>query len=309
MSETLVTKYRPQTFDEIIGHESILGPLQRALASDSHPHVFLLTGPSGVGKTTLARIIATAIDAESTEIDAASNNGIDNIRELAEFAQHLAFTKTGLRLFIIDECHRLSRPAFDALLKLLEDPPAHLYLALCTTEPNKVPETIVTRCYPISLRALPAPEIETLLDLICELEGWTVDRNVFAMVVEAATGQPRKALSMIQAVHDAPDRDEAARIIRLVEVSDPMRELLQHLASGKRSWEIIRNLVMKMDADLFEDAMIPCGRYISAALLNTQDTGEAQALWMMLEALVFPAATFDRRVMFIAALGRILWGV
>lgn len=308
MSEPLITKYRPAAFEEIIGHESVLAPLRRALASASHPHAFLLTGPSGIGKTTLARIIGSEFGADVTEIDAASNNGVDNIRDLIEFGQHPAFTASGKRMFIVDECHMLSRAAWPALLKLLEDPPPHLYLALCTTEQSKVPETILTRCYPIALRALPAPEIETLLELVCELEAWEVDRDVFAMVVSAATGQPRKALSMMQAVHDAPSREEASRVIALVEMSDPMHELLQHITSGKRSWKVIRGLIQKMDPELFDEALIPATRYLSSALLNTEDDHHARDLWQMIEAMVFPAATFDKRVLFIAAIGRIFWG-
>jgi DNA polymerase III gamma/tau subunit len=308
MNDPLITKYRPINFEEVIGHESVVNAIKKALASDSRPHAFLMTGPSGTGKTTLARIIGAELGAEITEIDAASNNGIEDVRELIEFAQHLAFTKSGLRLFIIDECHGLSKAAWNALLKLLEDPPDHLFLALCTTEPQKVMDTVLNRCYPVMLKALPNSEIEDLLGMICELEGWKVHPDVFDMVVHASTGQPRKALSIMQAVHDAPDREEAARIVRLVELSNPMSELLQHLTSGKRSWKIIRGLIQKMDTDSFEDALIPCGRYISAALLNTDDDGQAQMLWQMLEALVFPAATFDKRVMFIAAIGRVLWG-
>lgn len=304
----LITKYRPLAFKEMVGHDSAIKSLQAALASRSQPHAYLFTGPSGLGKTTLARIIGKHLSADILEVDAASNNGIDNMRELVEHGQHMSLLGNGLRLIIIDECHALSRPAWQAILKLLEDPPQHLYLALCTTEFAKVPDTVLTRCFHVPLRPLSAPEMEDLLMAICDLEEWQVAADVFALVIQAATGQPRKGLTLLQAVHDAPDRDEARRVISLVEASDPLIELLQHLVSGRRSWKLVSQLLARIESDNWEETSIAAGRYIATVLVKTEEDKKAQMLWQMLEALVFPAETYDRKVAFIAAVGRVMWG-
>lgn len=308
MKEPLIVRYRPVEFDEIVGHEAVIKALKNVLAHDGCPHAYLITGPSGTGKTTLARIIGAYLGAEITEIDGASNNGVDDVRAIQELAHHVSFGGSGKRLIIVDECHMLSRSAWNALLKLLEDPPPHLFLALCTTEAHKMQETVVNRCYPIALRSLSIAEITDLLALVIEMETWNVHPDVFDLVLGACDGSPRKALTLLQAVHDAPSRSEAGRIINLVDMSDPLKEVLLHLASGKRSWKLLRPLIQKLDPASLDEAITPASRYMCSAMLNTEEDAAAAALWGVLEALVFPAAGFDRRASFIAAIGRILWG-
>lgn len=309
MSESaLINRYRPLAWSEVIGHEAQLKALQRALKSGSRPHAYLFTGPSGIGKTTCARILGRELNADILEIDAASNNGVDAMRQLVEFSQHTSFVGDGLRLMIIDECHALSRAAWQAILKLLEEPPNHCFLALCTTEFVKVPETIVTRCFHTTFKPLSNTEMEDLITVVSDLEEWIVDKDVFALTIQAATGQPRKGLSILQAVHDAPSRDEAKRVISLVEASDPMIELLQHLLAGKRSWKQVRASLQKIEAESFEEASIHAGRYIAGALLSCEEDSRAQKIWQILEALVFPSDTYDKKIAFIAAVGRIMWG-
>lgn len=304
----LITKYRPDSFSEMVGHEAVLAALQRALASPSRPHSYLLTGPAGLGKTTLARILAREFSAEITEIDAASNNGVDSMRELVELGNHSGFGTTGARMFIIDECHALSKNAWDALLKMLEDPPAHLFVALCTTAPNKVPETIASRCYPVQLKPLKPDEMQSLLEVIADLEGWTVHPDVLAAVVQATNGQPRRALTLLQAVHDAPSREEVRRIATLQDASDPVLALMQHLVSGRGNWAQVQKLLARIEDDDYEEVSIAAGRYIAAVLAKTEDEKKARMLWQLMEALIFPTQTFDKKVQFVTAIGRMLWG-
>lgn len=305
----LVTKYRPASFPEIIGHEAVITALQRALdQEESRPHAYLLTGPSGIGKTTTARIIADHLGAEVIEIDAASNSGVDAMRELVDLGNHMSLSGSGTRMFIIDECHTLSKSAWQAILKLLEEPPAHLYLTLCTTEFHKVPETIVTRCYHVALRPLKNAEIEDLLVAIADLEGWTVNNDVLQTVVTAATGQPRKAISILQVAHDAPNKEEVRRIVNLQDASDPLIALCQYLLSGKRGWKIIKDYLSRLEGADFDEASIACGRYIVGAMTRADTEEGAKLAWRLLDALVFPTSTFDRKSAFMAAIGRALWG-
>lgn len=307
MNEPLIVKYRPKTFSEVLGHENIIAALERVLKSNSRPHAFLFTGKSGVGKTSLARIIANEINADVLEVDAASNNGIDAIRYLEELGQYQSLSGAETKMFIVDECHSLSRQAWQALLKTLEEPPSHLYIALCTTELSKIPETILTRCYQVKLNPIKDNDIDDLLTVVCELEGWQVNSDVLDVVVASATGQPRKALSALQACYDAPSREEAQRIVALLSTSEPLTEMLRLLISGNKVWTKIRKYLADIEDDQFEGIIEHVGRYIIAILLKEEDEVKAQKLWQMLEALVFPAATFDRKASFIAAVGRILW--
>lgn len=306
MSGSLINKYRPEDWDEIVGHEDIVVALQRSLESDSHPHAFLFSGPGGIGKTTMARIVAKRLHAELVEIDAATFSGIDNMREIVNLGSHMALSGEGARLILIDEVHGLSKAAFQALLKILEEPPDHLYFALATTEIQKVPETIRIRCFHAALRPIANNDIDLLIETVATAEGWELPDDVMAAVVAGATGQPRKALSILQAVHGAESREEVARIIRLQDPTDAVSELMRELV--KRSpWERIKPILERIADDEYEEALIPMGRYIMGAMVR-EKSEKAEVYWRMLDALTFPSSTFDPKARFYAAVGRVLWG-
>lgn len=308
MSEPLITKYRPQCWAEVIGHEEVVRALQRVLKSPARPHAYLFTGPAGLGKTSMARIVASEIGADVHELDAASQRSIDAARELIEQGQFRPLSGAAAKMFLIDEVHGLTALAMDALLKVLEEPPDHLYFALCTTEGSKIKETIVSRCYHVPLRPLRARDIEDLITAVSDIEDWRVDSDVLQMIVGASTGQPRKALSLLQACHDAPSRDEARRIISLLEPSEPIMDMLRDITGGRRSWAVIRSHLQKMGDEDFDGLSATAARYLSTAMVNQENERDARALWVLLDALTFPTASFDRRAAFMAACGRMLFG-
>lgn len=152
--QVLYRKYRPNTWDEVVGQEHIVSVLSQSIESGNFSHAYLFTGGRGTGKTSIARIFAKALGTnpeDITEIDAASNRGIDDIRALREAVRVLPFSSP-YKVYIIDEVHMLSRDAFNALLKTLEEPPAHCIFILATTELDKVPDTILSRCQVFSFR-------------------------------------------------------------------------------------------------------------------------------------------------------------
>lgn len=305
----LITKYRPDDFDEFFGHEAVIGALVRTITAEDHapPHAYLFTGPAGTGKTSMARVVGATMECEIIEIDAASNNGIDNMRELTELGNHMALSGAGQRMFIIDECHGLSKPAWNAILKLLEEPPDHLYIALCTTEAHKIIETIMSRCYHVALKALSPNEISDYLDVICEMQGWEVLPDVMAAIIQNCKGSPRNALSILQVVHDAPSMEEVKRIIVLLDGSDALIELAQGLIRGQNKWEFVGPILAQIGDDEFQQAPISMGRYIASAMAKAKTQAEAQRAWQLLEALVYPSSGWDPKINFYAAIGRMVF--
>jgi DNA polymerase-3 subunit gamma/tau len=307
MSIPLINRYRPADWDEMVGHGDILQALRRSLDSGSAPRAFLFTGPAGIGKTTSARIVAHHLQADVIEIDAASHSGVDDMRELVNLGSHMALEGDGMRAVIVDECHALSKPAWQAILKILEEPPAHLAIMLCTTELIKVPETIRTRCFHVVLKPLRNPDIEMLIEFIAGEEGWELSNDVMNAIVVAATGQPRKAISILQKVHGCTDRAEVQRIIDLGEAGDAMLDLFRAIV-GRKGWGMIKPILARIDDDEWEGASIAGARYIMAVMIKQEKEEESIRLWKLLDALCFPCETYDRKAHFYAALGRMLWG-
>ncbi|MXR37150.1 DNA polymerase III subunit gamma/tau [Craterilacuibacter sinensis] len=218
--QVLARKWRPKRFADLVGQEHVVRALSNALGSERLHHAYLLTGTRGVGKTTIARILAKSLNCETgitaepcgvcaacrqidagryvdlLEIDAASNTGIDNIREVLENAQY-APTLGRFKVYIIDEVHMLSKSAFNAMLKTLEEPPAHVKFILATTDPQKVPVTVLSRCLQFSLRNMTPQQIAGYLAHVLEVEGVAYETPALSLLGRGASGSMRDALSLL----------------------------------------------------------------------------------------------------------------
>lgn len=306
--DSFINRYRPQTFDQVYGHAATMSLLIKAMQTASRPHTYLITGPPGIGKTSIARLIGTFLDAEIIELDAASHSGVDDMRELVELSQYISLQGDGTRVYIIDECHTLSRNAWQALLKLTEEPPDHCYVVLCTTDPAKVPNTIKNqRAYSVVLKALPFNVMEQYVDDICQAEGWDVNRDVFNAVIANAEGLPRKALMILLAVHDVADREAVRQIITTMDAGEPVSQICQMLLQGKASWVTVRPLLAKVEDDQFEGALVHTVRYMIGAMMRASDDRQTQRLNEYIQALTFPSETFDSKARFFAAIGRCIF--
>ena len=225
--QALYRKYRPRTFDEVCGQEHITETLKAQVASGRLSHAYLFVGTRGTGKTTCAKILAKAVNClhpvdgnpcgecaacrgidegsvlDVVEIDAASNNGVENVRALREEA---VFSPASVkkRVYIIDEVHMLSTAAFNALLKILEEPPEHLMFILATTELRKVPGTILSRCQRYSFRRLDADVIAKRLNYIAAREGFDLTPEGAALLARLADGGMRDAISLLDQCSGAP---------------------------------------------------------------------------------------------------------
>ncbi len=218
--EVLARKWRPQQFADVVGQDHVTGTLRNAIATGRIAHAYLFVGPRGVGKTTLARIFAKALNCEKgptdkpcdqcdvcreimsgnsmdvLEIDGASNNSVDQIRDLRENVKYVA-TRGRYRIYIIDEVHMLSTSAFNALLKTLEEPPAHVKFLFATTEPQKIPATIISRCQRFDLRRIPTTLLVDRLALIAKAEGVEADADALLAIARGAEGGMRDAQSAL----------------------------------------------------------------------------------------------------------------
>ncbi|MHC4874332.1 MAG: DNA polymerase III subunit gamma/tau, partial [Planctomycetota bacterium] len=218
--QAMARRYRPSGFDEVIGQEHVAQTLKNAITSDRVAHAYLFCGPHGVGKTSMARIFAKAlnctggpaidipadcpictdindgIDPDVQEIDGASNNSVDQIRTLREQAGYVP-ARAKHKIYIIDEVHMLSSSAFNALLKTLEEPPAHVKFILATTEPHKLLETVLSRCQRFDFRLVPPVKIKGYLADLCGREGVSTDDDALEAIAAFSNGSMRDSLVLL----------------------------------------------------------------------------------------------------------------
>lgn len=301
----LITKYRPDDFDIVIGNEAAVKGLAEAVASQSRPHAYLFTGTTGVGKTTLARIIAKKVDATVEEICAATQSSVEDTRRIVAVAGYKPITGKD-KLIIIDECHNLSDKGWQPLLKLTEDPPPYIYLALCTTEVQDVPSTIKSRCYPVSLKPVKPFDLQNLLRTVAELEGWQVEADIYQGIVQAAGGSVRQALVFLQVGHALKTKDELSLIISEVESeNNPAVKLAQALLKGVTNWKAISKLMEPLkDEEAASISIIT--RYLAGCLARSEEE-QAQHIYRLLRSFV-ETNTYDHRIHLYTAIGKCLWG-
>ena len=223
-NKVLALKYRPQTFDELVGQSIIVEAIKKSISTNKIPNAFLFTGIRGVGKTTIARILAKSLNClnpktsnclqnkcdnclqieesrhiDVLEIDAASKTGVDDVRDLIEFSRY-GPTTSKFKIFIIDEVHMLSKQAFNALLKTLEEPPDYLKFIFATTEVNKIPVTVLSRCQRFDLMRISFEELSNFLKKVVSLEKNKINESVLSLIVKMSEGSVRDSLSLLDRI-------------------------------------------------------------------------------------------------------------
>lgn len=202
--ESLNLKYRPHEFKDVNGQTTLVKILERQVETNSFKNCIILSGPSGCGKTTLARIFANKINkglGQPIEIDGASNNGVDNVRQIIDSAQERSLDSE-YKIYIIDECHMITTQAWNAMLKLVEEPPKYTLFFFCTTDPQKIPQTIVNRCQVFTLSRVNNEDIKNRLSYICSNEGISFTQEGIELLTKAAQGSMRQAIAYLDKLRD-----------------------------------------------------------------------------------------------------------
>lgn len=335
--ESLYRKYRPLTFDSVVGQQHIVSTLEHAITEGRLSHAYLFCGPRGTGKTTMARILAKALlcrNAETAraegasgcmpdgtceeceliaegnhpdvyELDAASRTGVDNVREEIINSVNFAPVRGKYKIYIIDEVHMLTTAAFNALLKTLEEPPAHVIFVLCTTDPQKILETILSRCQRFDFHRIGNEDIEHRLAYVCEREGFDYDDEALAIVARHAKGGMRDALSTLEqlsvfgngTVHADDARSllgevsdqilgEFARAIADRNVAELYGLIRAQVEEGNDLLELTRDLVAHV-----RDVYVAC---VAGARAELFEGGSEQAETLAAEAAAFGGHPADR---------------
>lgn len=335
--ESLYRKYRPLTFDSVVGQQHIVSTLEHAITEGRLSHAYLFCGPRGTGKTTMARILAKALlcrNAEAAraegasgcmpdgtceeceliaegnhpdvyELDAASRTGVDNVREEIINSVNFAPVRGKYKIYIIDEVHMLTTAAFNALLKTLEEPPAHVIFVLCTTDPQKILETILSRCQRFDFHRIGNEDIERRLAYVCEQEGFDYDDEALAIVARHAKGGMRDALSTLEqlsvfgngTVHADDARSllgevsdqilgEFARAIADRDVAELYGLIRAQVEEGNDLLELTRDLVAHV-----RDVYVAC---VAGARAELFEGGSEQAEALAAEAAAFGEHPADR---------------
>lgn len=335
--ESLYRKYRPLTFDSVVGQQHIVSTLEHAITEGRLSHAYLFCGPRGTGKTTMARILAKALlcrNAEAAraegasgcmpdgtceeceliaegnhpdvyELDAASRTGVDNVREEIINSVNFAPVRGKYKIYIIDEVHMLTTAAFNALLKTLEEPPAHVIFVLCTTDPQKILETILSRCQRFDFHRIGNEDIERRLSYVCEQEGFDYDDEALAIVARHAKGGMRDALSTLEqlsvfgngSVHADDARSllgevsdqilgEFSRAIADRDVAELYGLIRAQVEEGNDLLELTRDLVAHV-----RDVYVAC---VAGARAELFEGGSEQAEALAAEAAAFGEHPADR---------------
>jgi len=296
-------KYRPKTFKEVIGQENVVKILENEIKSDKIAHAYLFTGPRGLGKTTLSRLIAKSINClnrnkgesepcnkcahcqsinenrfiDLIELDAASQTGVDNVRENIIAYSRIPPVQGRYKVFVIDECHMLSSSAFNALLKTLEEPPKYVIFILATTEIHKLPETIISRCQRFDLHKVRMEQIVQRLETIMKQEKIKVDGKVLYNIAGRSEGCVRDAeslLSQLMALDDKNITEEEAGLVLPAAQTDSIMEFLELVFSKNRTAavKLINSLFEQgTDLDQFVDDSIEFLRKVMLIKIKAVD--------------------------------------
>lgn len=310
-SEDLHIKYRPTDLDEVVGQDEVVASLQALLKKGSPPSTYLFVGPSGVGKTTIARILASKFGCSPQnriEVDAATFNGVDNIRILTDGLKYKGFGASPAKVVILDEAHALTKQAWQALLKVIEDTPQDAYFMFCTTEVEKVPKTIQTRCHSYILKAVPRDDVFDLVRFVADQEPISVSDKVIERIISESHGSVRQALVFLSMVSGASSDSSAMALIRAVDEGAPETIDFCRLLIKGGTWKKMTTLLDKLPDKSPEGIRILVVKYTASCLLGTSNDQEVCRLLSILREFSEPCNPSEGLAPILLAIGGCIYG-
>lgn len=307
----LHVRLRPPSLNDVIGHKQVVGALRNLFKGKDIPHAFLFTGPSGTGKTTLARIIASLVGCSGrdsiVEIDAARYSGVDNMREIIAGSRFASLGDSPRKLIIVDEAHRLSRGAWDSMLLSIEEPPPHVWWVFCSTEPDKIPQTIRTRCHAFDLKPLAWEDIANYLGIVAASEGMLLpSQDIIGVIARRSMGSMRQALVFLSSVNGVADKQTALSLIESIEDDEGNpKQLARMICVGKNfSWENALKLVQAMKDESPETVRLIVVAYATSMLMESKNP---QQLLAVLGAFRGPYNQSERHAPLLFSIGQLLF--
>ena len=309
----LHVKYRPEIFEDVLGQEHIVKSLTDLRDKNTWPHAYLLEGGSGLGKTTVGRIIARDLKCEASnlvEVDAATYSGIENVRQLTSTLAYKGFGKNPTRVFIIDECHSLSKTAWQGLLKSVEEPPDHVYFIFCTTESDKVPKTIRTRCTIYNFRSVSVDDLTDLILYVTEEEKFeNLTEKMLVRIAQKAEGSPRAALTLLGKCQGVKDMEELEQVLESADDNKSIIELCRLLAGiqGGTTWKKCVKLINNLEELPPESIRLVVINYMTKVLSTTTEDGKAMKILNVLDAFKGPWYNAEKKAPLFLAIGSIVF--
>ena len=301
-------KYRPLDWDQVIGQDAVVKGIRDVLRKKT-AHSFVFTGGSGVGKTTAARIVSTKVGCTPNnllEIDAATNNGVDIMRALTEGTAYKAFGESAVKVLIIDECHILSKQAWQSLLKSVEEPPAHCYWIFCTTEAGKIPTTIETRCACFEFKPVPVDDIQTLLEQVVTSEGYETPEEVTSVIARQSFGSPRRALTYLAKCYACQTAKEALTLLQRADEEGDTIILARALVKGL-SWAKAVKILKSLENQNPESIRIVILAYLTKIALDTKSDQQAGRVLELLDCFSEPYNSSEGFAPLLVSLGRAIF--
>lgn len=310
-NEALITKYRPTAWKDVIGQPEVVKSLRKVLEADTS-HSFLFVGPSGCGKTTLARLVATSLGAthpgDVIEVDAGQYAGVDDARQLVTTVKYKPIGNSTTKAIIINEAHRLSVAAQDALLMALEEPLDHVYWFLTTTEGLRIRSAIKTRCATYELKPVSNNILFDLLFSIADAEQFGISDSVLELCVREANGSPRQALANLAVCAEVEDRETAVKLIKSATVEDREPIELCRLLLRKGTWEQIQPILIGLQDQNAESIRQVVRAYMTKVILESKHEKERLHALAILDGFMTPMNNYDGISPVIVAVGRLLYG-